>query len=296
MLSGVHHIAIICSNYEVSKKFYTEILGLTIKCETYRQERDSYKLDLCLNGIYVIELFSFPNRPPRPSYPEACGLRHLAFSVNNIDEVKQQLESSGIKVENIRLDEITNKRFTFFEDPDQLPIEIYEADNYDKSFSKFLKSSGISAEKNSINPAYDYKKHYTSCLMGTRLSFGWPVYFVFDEVKSFDGDIEAGFYYIETDNFFPFKGAGWYDADLVYYAYECKLIKKKNILLQYKSSTVLDIDNFKTFIKEVYSLFDKPYLTSLKSYVANKTELVQEKFVANGEPLICVHVRLFIIF
>ena len=106
--------------------------------------------------------------------------------------------------------------------------------------------------------AYDYNKHYTSCLMGKGLSFGWPVYSVFDEVKSFDGDIEAGFYYVDTDNFFPFKGAGWYDADLVYYAYECKLIKKKNILLQYKSSTVLEVDNFKTFIEEVYNLFDNP--------------------------------------
>ena len=94
--------------------------------------------------------------------------------------------------------------------------------------------------------------------MGKGLSFGWPVYYVFDEVKSFDGDIEAGFYYVDTDNFFPFKGAGWYDADLVYYAHECKLIKKKNILLQYKSSTVLNIDNFKTFIEEVYNLFDNP--------------------------------------
>ena len=106
--------------------------------------------------------------------------------------------------------------------------------------------------------AYDYNKHYTSCLMGEDLSFGWPVYSVFDEVKPFDGDIKAGYYYIDTDNFFPFKGAGWYDADLVYYAIECKLIEKKNILLQYKSSTVLDIDNFKNFIKEVYNLFDNP--------------------------------------
>jgi hypothetical protein len=94
--------------------------------------------------------------------------------------------------------------------------------------------------------------------MGEGLSFGWPVYSVFDEVKSFDGDIKAGYYYIDTDNFFPFKGAGWYDADLVYYAIECKLIEKKNILLQYKSSTILDIDNFKNFIKEVYNLFDNP--------------------------------------
>lgn len=175
MLSGVHHIAIICSNYEVSKKFYTEILGLTIKCETYRKERDSYKLDLCLNGNYVIELFSFPNRPPRPSYPEACGLRHLAFSVNNIDEVKQQLESSGIKVENIRLDEITNKRFTFFEDPDQLPIEIYEADNYDKSFSKFQASlTQLSTEVDNELPVLhkQLSEEYMQVVADRRVSCG----------------------------------------------------------------------------------------------------------------------------
>ena len=106
--------------------------------------------------------------------------------------------------------------------------------------------------------AYDYNKHYTSCLMGKGCSFGWPVYSVFDDVKSFDGEIETGFYYINTNNFFPFKGAGWYDADLVYYACECKLISKKNILLQYKSSDTLNTDNFKTFIDEVYKLFDNP--------------------------------------
>ena len=106
--------------------------------------------------------------------------------------------------------------------------------------------------------AYDYNKHYTSCLMGENCTFGWPVYSVFDEVKSFDGNIEAGFYYINTDNFFPFKGAGWYDADLVYYAYQCKLIKKKNILQQYKASTILDVNNFTSFIEEVYKYFDNP--------------------------------------
>jgi hypothetical protein len=106
--------------------------------------------------------------------------------------------------------------------------------------------------------AYDYNKHYTSCLMGKDCVFGWPVYSVFDEVKAFDGNIEAGFYYINTNNYFPFKGAGWYDADLVNYAYDCKIIKKKNILLQYKPSTVLNVDNFKTFIKDVYELFDNP--------------------------------------
>ena len=92
--------------------------------------------------------------------------------------------------------------------------------------------------------------------MGKDCTFGWPVYSVFDEVKSFDGNIEAGFYYINTDNFFPFKGAGWYDAELVYYAIKCKLIKKSNILKQYKASTVLNVDNFKVFIIDVYNLFD----------------------------------------
>jgi hypothetical protein len=92
--------------------------------------------------------------------------------------------------------------------------------------------------------------------MGKECTFGWPVYSVFDEVKTFDGYIEVGFYYINTDNLFPFKGAGWYDADLVHYAIQCKLIKKKNILKQYKASTVLDVDNFETFIKDVYNLFD----------------------------------------
>ena len=104
--------------------------------------------------------------------------------------------------------------------------------------------------------AYDYNKHYTSCLMGKGCTFGWPVYYVFDEVNSFDGNIEAGYYYINTDNFFPFKGAGWYDADLVYYAIKCNLIKKSNILKQYKASIVLDVDNFQMFINEVYNLFD----------------------------------------
>ncbi len=88
--------------------------------------------------------------------------------------------------------------------------------------------------------------------------FRWPVYSVFDEVKPFDGDIEAGFYYINTTNFFPFKGAGWYDADLVFYACQCEIIKKNNILQQYKASTILDVDNFKSFINEVYNLFDDP--------------------------------------
>ena len=122
----VHHIAIICSDYEKSKDFYVNKLRLEILAETYREERDSHKLDLALNGNYIIELFSFPNPPKRVSRPEACGLRHLAFEVENIESAKSELESKGILSEPIRIDEFTGKKFTFFEDPDGLPLEIYE--------------------------------------------------------------------------------------------------------------------------------------------------------------------------
>lgn len=125
-LNKIHHIAIICSDYQKSKRFYTEILGLEIINEIYRKERDSYKLDLAINGNYVIELFSFPDRPNRPSQPEAIGLRHLAFGVTNLDEAVNELIDAGISVESVRIDEITNKHFTFFPDPDDLPIELYE--------------------------------------------------------------------------------------------------------------------------------------------------------------------------
>lgn len=123
----VHHIAIIASNYQVSKKFYTDVLGLTILSERYRKERDSYKLDLALNGDYVIELFSFPSPPKRASYPEACGLRHIAFEVNDVERTRNTLEAKGVKAEDIRIDEYTQKKMFFFTDPDGLPIEIYEA-------------------------------------------------------------------------------------------------------------------------------------------------------------------------
>lgn len=123
---GVHHIAIICSNYEKSKDFYTNILGLSILREVYREQRQSYKLDLALNEQYIIELFSFPNPPARPSRPESCGLRHLAFSVNNIQESVAALTAKGVELEPIRIDEFTHKQFTFFADPDGLPIELYE--------------------------------------------------------------------------------------------------------------------------------------------------------------------------
>ena len=124
-LKGVHHIDIICSNYEKSKDFYTNILGLSIVREVYREQRQSYKLDLALNEQYIIELFSFPNPPARTSSPESCGLRHLAFSVNNIQESVSALTAKGVELEPIRIDEFTNKQFTFFADPDGLPIELY---------------------------------------------------------------------------------------------------------------------------------------------------------------------------
>lgn len=126
MLKNIHHIAIICSDYEVSKKFYTEVLGLTIIKEIYRSERQSYKLDLALNGNYVIELFSFPNPPKRVSRPEASGLRHLAFAVDNLEVIINHLNKNQIISEPIRIDEFTGKRFTFISDPDDLPIEFYE--------------------------------------------------------------------------------------------------------------------------------------------------------------------------
>ena len=126
IINKVHHIAVICSNYAVSKQFYTEVIGLEILNETYRAERDSYKLDLALNGNYVIELFSFPNPPKRPSRPEATGLRHLAFEVNNLEEVVLKMNSLNISIEPLRIDEFTDKKFTFIADPDGLPIEFYE--------------------------------------------------------------------------------------------------------------------------------------------------------------------------
>lgn len=126
LLEGIHHVAIICSNYEKSKLFYTQVLGLKILAENYRAERQSYKLDLALPNGNQIELFSFPDAPERPSRPEAQGLRHLAFSVISVDETTAYLQSKDIDVEPIRIDEYTGKKFTFFQDPDGLPLEIYE--------------------------------------------------------------------------------------------------------------------------------------------------------------------------
>lgn len=124
-INKIHHVAIICSNYDISKKFYTEVLGLKVIREVYRKERDSYKLDLEI-GDSQIELFSFPNAPERLSYPEGRGLRHLAFEVDDIEKTVKELEEKGVRCEPIRVDEFTLKKFTFFEDPDNLPLELYE--------------------------------------------------------------------------------------------------------------------------------------------------------------------------
>lgn len=121
-----HHVAVICSEYERSKRFYTYILGLHVVAEVFRAERKSYKLDLRLPDGTQVELFSFPDPPKRPSYPEACGLRHLAFEVADIDEAVAELERKGVAVEPLRVDEFTGKQFTFFADPDGLPLELYE--------------------------------------------------------------------------------------------------------------------------------------------------------------------------
>jgi glyoxylase I family protein len=125
-LKRIHHVAIICSDYERSKHFYVNVLGLEVIHEHYREERNSYKLDLKVNEYDQIELFSFKNPPKRLNYPEACGLRHLAFEVENIEEAIAHLHKHEIEVEPIRIDPITGKRFTFFADPDGLPIELYE--------------------------------------------------------------------------------------------------------------------------------------------------------------------------
>ena len=122
----IHHIAIICSDYTVSKKFYTEILGLKIISEVYREERQSYKLDLAIDNHYVIELFSFANPPKRMSQPEACGLRHIAFSVEDVDQKRQEFISKSLTCEKVRIDEFTEKKFFFTQDPDGLPLEFYE--------------------------------------------------------------------------------------------------------------------------------------------------------------------------
>lgn len=126
-LRHIDHIAIICSHYETSKRFYCDTLGLSLLAEVYREERDSWKADLALNGQYIIELFSFPTPPARVSRPEACGLRHLAFSVEDIDVAIAGLNAAGVICEPVRIDPYTGKKFTFFADPDNLPLELYQS-------------------------------------------------------------------------------------------------------------------------------------------------------------------------
>lgn len=125
-ITGIHHIAILTDDYERSKHFYTEILGFGIIRETYRKERDSWKLDLSVAGTYQIELFSFPDFRERGSYPESKGLRHLAFAVTNVEEAAEDLRAHGVTPEPVRLDELTGKKFVFFTDPNGQPLELYE--------------------------------------------------------------------------------------------------------------------------------------------------------------------------
>ena len=126
-IRGVHHIAIIAGDYETCKRFYTELLGFSIIRETYRKERDSFKLDLAVNGTYQIELFSFPDSRERASRPEARGLRHLAFEVDDVEEAAAELTANGVTVEPVRTDELTGKKFCFFQDPSGQPLELYQA-------------------------------------------------------------------------------------------------------------------------------------------------------------------------
>ena len=126
ILEGLHHVAIICSDYAASKRFYVEVLGLPVIREVYREARGSYKLDLRLPDGAQLELFSFPDPPARPTRPEARGARHIAFTVSNIVQAIEHLEAHGVSVEPLRVDEFTGQRFTFFADPDGLPLELYE--------------------------------------------------------------------------------------------------------------------------------------------------------------------------
>ena len=125
-IKAIHHVAILTDDYEKSKAFYTELLGFSIISETYREERKSYKLDLAINGVYQIELFSFPDYRDRASYPEAKGLRHLAFVADDVEAAALELKSKGVDVQEVRVDELTGKKFVFFYDPNGQPLELYE--------------------------------------------------------------------------------------------------------------------------------------------------------------------------
>lgn len=125
-INSIHHIAILTDDYAASKRFYTEMLGFTILAETFREARKSYKLDLTINGKYQLELFSFPEYRERASFPEAKGLRHLAFSVPDVEAAADELRGKGVEVQEVRMDELTGKKFCFFNDPNGQPLEFYE--------------------------------------------------------------------------------------------------------------------------------------------------------------------------
>ncbi|MGC0151691.1 VOC family protein [Chromobacterium vaccinii] len=125
-ITGLHHIAIIASDYARSRDFYHRVLGLDVIAENWREEKQSWKLDLALPGGGGIELFSFPAPPPRPTRPEACGLRHLALACADAAAMRERLQAEGVAVEPLRTDEYTGARFFFCADPDQLPIEFYQ--------------------------------------------------------------------------------------------------------------------------------------------------------------------------
>jgi glyoxylase I family protein len=125
-IKAIHHIALLTDDYEKSKAFYTEVLGFTVISEVYREERQSYKLDLAINGLYQIELFSFPEFRERASFPEAKGLRHLAFLVDDVSASAAELKAKGVEVQDVRVDEWTGKKFVFFYDPNGQPLELYE--------------------------------------------------------------------------------------------------------------------------------------------------------------------------
>ncbi len=124
--SAIHHVAIIVSDYEVSREFYVERLGFEVVRENWRPEKRDWKLDLRVNPTTELEIFAPENPPARPSYPEACGLRHLAFRVGDIDAAVAELAERGIECEPVRTDDFTGERMTFFSDPDGLPLELHE--------------------------------------------------------------------------------------------------------------------------------------------------------------------------
>ena len=141
-LARIHHVAIICADYARSKRFYTQVLGLRVVAENFRAARDSYKLDLALPDGSQVELFSFPEAPARPTRPEAQGLRHLSFEVHDVQAAADELAAQGIAVEPLRIDEHTGRRFTFFADPDGLPLELYEAAPSEELDALLLKLEG----------------------------------------------------------------------------------------------------------------------------------------------------------